>query len=398
MATTGWNPQRCRLGYRDKTNTDRDLRALHTLLGRTEVTYKLHPFDEEPEDMEDAVGRYAGEFPRGHVAPVNKWGASMEAELGSVPCVGWLSYEDSKNVVTSMLDPDRDLDMFNLTRGEKDALLAELDRVGGVEGVVAHSRAFVFRGVYVKRPPGSGLKIKRDNTRQPGSEEWVSFKCSRSSPKALEKVINDYSFLPAGYGIRLILGFDHGGLWGPLQKPEWTMERDRVNARQRTKDKAEKRFEQMSSGGRAAYVKDLEGGERRLRAEVIRRVKISKSAKEKEVKAMVRWERAKAKLEELRTWMEEMEDGDETEDDDEEEEEGEDGEENAGEEEGEEEEEEDAEDEEGEEDDDQEGNGRNDDGASEEGEVEETEGTPEVGSKRQIPTTRRSTRKRQKGL
>ena len=35
MATTGWNPQRCRLGYRDKTNTDRDLRALHKLLGRT---------------------------------------------------------------------------------------------------------------------------------------------------------------------------------------------------------------------------------------------------------------------------------------------------------------------------------------------------------------------------
>ncbi len=49
-------------------------------------------------------------------------------------------------------------------------------------------------------------------------------------------------------------------------------------------------------------------------------------------------------------------------------------------------------------DDDQEGDGGEDGGVSEEGEVEETEGTPEVGSKRQIPTTRRSTRKRQKGL
>ena len=394
MATTGWNPQRCRRGYRDKTNTDRDLRALHTLLGRTEVTYKLHPFDEEPEDMEEAAAAYAGEFPHGHAAPVNKWGASMEAELGSVPCVGWLSYEDSKNVVTSMLDPDRDLDMFNLTRGEKNALLNELDRVGGVEGVVAHSRAFVFRGVYVKRPPGSGLKIKRDNTRQPGQERWVSFKCSRSSPKALEKVINDYSFLPAGYGIRLILGFDHGGLWGPLQKPEWTMERDRVNARQRTKNKAEKRFEGMSSGERAAYVKDREAGVRKLKAEAIRRVKITKRAKEKEVKAMVRWEKAKAKLEDLRSRMEEFEDGDETEDDDGEE--GEDAEEarEADQEIGDEDEEENA----GEEEEEEEEREEDDDGASEEGEVEETEGTPEVGSKRQIPTTRRSTRKRQKGL
>ena len=51
MATTEWNPQRCRRGYRDKTSTDRDLQALHTLLGRTEVTY-----------MEDAGGGVKTEF------------------------------------------------------------------------------------------------------------------------------------------------------------------------------------------------------------------------------------------------------------------------------------------------------------------------------------------------
>ena len=59
----------------------------------------------------------------------------------------------------------------------------------------------------------------------------------------------------------------------------------------------------------------------------------------------------------------------------------------------------DAEDERSGEDDDQGGSdGGGDDGVREKEEVKETEGTPEVGSKRQIPTTRRSTRKRQKGL
>ena len=88
----------------------------------------------------------------------------MEAELGSVPCVGWLPYVESKRVVTSLLDPDHDLNAFNLTR-------VQLERVGGVEEVISRSRAFVFRGVYLQHPTGSGLKIKRDNTRQPGREK-----------------------------------------------------------------------------------------------------------------------------------------------------------------------------------------------------------------------------------
>ena len=46
----------------------------------------------------------------------------------------------------------------------------------------------------------------------------------------------------------------------------------------------------------------------------------------------------------------------------------------------------------------EEGNGAKDDGVSEEGEVEETEGTVEVGSKRQIPNSGRgSPRKNRRG-